>query len=140
MAIPINRRRGLVDPVYIWSRSTTGGLSRHPFDTNPANEQPTRNNRNRCDFLLFPTVTNRKFEVPLVGGTLFISEFLARECPNKIPRASGATLVHFHCRQHTVLKTDDERTILNRVRIHYEISEARLLRNGRPVRFRKRQI
>jgi Fe-S oxidoreductase len=57
----------------------------------------------------------------LARQTMFISEFLARDCPDRMPRASGAALVHIHCHQHAVLNTDEERKVLDRMGLDYEV-------------------
>jgi Fe-S oxidoreductase len=57
----------------------------------------------------------------LAGQTLFISEFLDRECGGAIPHADGSALVHLHCHHHAIIKPDAERVLLDRMGLDYEL-------------------
>jgi Fe-S oxidoreductase len=57
----------------------------------------------------------------LAGQTLFISEFLERECGEAVPQAGGSALVHMHCHHHAIIKTDAERALLDHLGLDYEV-------------------
>jgi FAD/FMN-containing dehydrogenase/Fe-S oxidoreductase len=57
----------------------------------------------------------------LAEQTLFISEFVDRECGDAVPHAAGSALVHLHCHQHAIIKPDSERALLDRMGLDYEL-------------------
>jgi FAD/FMN-containing dehydrogenase/Fe-S oxidoreductase len=71
---------------------------------------------------LFPG--NSKAE-ELSRQTAFFSDFLTQACADReLPSADGAALVHFHCHQHAVIKTDAERALLDRLRLDHEVLQS----------------
>jgi Fe-S oxidoreductase len=57
----------------------------------------------------------------LAGQTVFISEFLDRQCGDAMPRVNGSALVHLHCHHHAIIKPDAERALLDRMQVDYEL-------------------
>jgi FAD/FMN-containing dehydrogenase/Fe-S oxidoreductase len=57
----------------------------------------------------------------LAGQTLFISEFLDRECGDRLPRAPQSALVHMHCHHHAIIKSDAEKSVLEQMEVDHEI-------------------
>jgi Fe-S oxidoreductase len=57
----------------------------------------------------------------LAKQTLFISEFVERQCGDAIPRASGSALVHIHCHHHAIIKPDAERALLDHMGLDHKV-------------------
>jgi FAD/FMN-containing dehydrogenase/Fe-S oxidoreductase len=59
----------------------------------------------------------------LAGQTLLLGDFLARHAADTLPRDGGRALVHLHCHHRSILGTDGEHAVLDRLGLDYTIPE-----------------
>jgi FAD/FMN-containing dehydrogenase/Fe-S oxidoreductase len=60
----------------------------------------------------------------LAAHTFLISEFVARDYTDRVPKVGGKALVHAHCHHHAIIKLDSERALLERLEVDYELLSA----------------
>jgi Fe-S oxidoreductase len=57
--------------------------------------------------------------------TLFITEFIDRECGDRaLPRIAKPALIQIHCHHHAVIKPRSEQSVLDRMSVDYEIMKS----------------
>ena len=73
--------------------------------------------------------------------TFLLSEFLEHHAPGyQPPQLSQKLLLHGHCHHKALMKMNDEEALLRKMGADLKNSRLRLLRNGRPLRVREREV